>query len=66
MLEVEKQKVEEDFCLWLGYDGEDAVQVVWILVRETWRLNSAIGGGEVSGAVLGACSSRKNPEPLQQ
>lgn len=64
MLKVEEQKVEEDFCLWLGYDGEDAVQVVWILVRETWRLNSAIGGSEVSGAVLRACSGRKKPAVL--
>lgn len=59
MLEVEEQKVEEDFCLWLGYDGEDTVQVVWIFVRETWRLNSAVGGSEVSGTVLGTCSGRK-------
>lgn len=64
MLEVKEQKVEEDFCLWLGYDGEDAVQVVWILVRETWRLNSAIGGSEVSRAVLGACRGRKKPTAL--
>lgn len=64
MLKVKEQKVEEDFCLWLGYDGEDAVQVVWILVRETWRLDSAIGGGEVSGAVLRACSGRKKPTAL--
>lgn len=63
MLEVKKQKVEENFCLWLRYDGEDTVQVVWILVRETRGLNSAVGGSEVSGAVLRACSSRKNPEP---
>lgn len=55
MLEVKEHKVEEDFCLWLGYDGEDAVQVVWIFVRETWRLNSTIGGSEVSGTVLRAC-----------
>lgn len=59
MLEVKEQKVEEDFCLWLGYDGEDTVQVVWIFVRETWRLNSAVGGSEVSGTVLGTCSGRK-------
>lgn len=62
MLEVKEQKVEEDFCLWLGYDGEDAVQVVWILVRETWGLNSAIGGSEVSGAVLRACGGRKKQQ----
>lgn len=64
MLEVEEQEVEEDFCLRLGYDGEDAVQVVWILVRETWRLNSAVGSSEVSGAVLRACSGRKKPTAL--
>lgn len=64
MLKVEEQKMEEDFCLWLGYDGEDTVQVVWILVRETWRLNSAIGGSEVSGAVLRACCVRKKPAAL--
>lgn len=64
MLKVEEQKVEEYFCLWLGYDGEDTVQVVWILVRETWRLNSAIGGSEVSGAVLRPCSGRKKPTAL--
>lgn len=61
MLEVKEHKVEEDFCLWLGYDGEDAVQVVWIFVRETRRLNSAIRGSEVSGTVLRACNSRENP-----
>lgn len=64
MLEVEEQKVEEDLCLWLGYDGEDTVQVVWILVRETWRLNSAVGGSEVSGTVLRTCSGRKKPTVL--
>lgn len=66
MLEVKEHKVQEDFCLWLGYDGEDAVQVVWIFVRETWRLNSTIGGSEVSGTVLRACNSRKNPVLMTQ
>lgn len=47
MLQVKGQELQDDLHLGFGQDGESAVQVVWVLVREPGGLDGPVGAREV-------------------